>query len=398
MDSANNRPAQASQKFTAPENIAHFFISNAVPIIFLGLSAAAIPLSGFSAGYLIQEMLTRLARNSFLVLSLLIPIMAGMGLNFGMVLGAMAGQIGLILVTDWSVVGIPGMILAAIISMPIAALLGLICGKLLNMAKGREMVTSYILGFFINGVYQFVVLYLFGVNGILNIPFINKPLRIPITNPQLVLSRGYGIRNAINLTGIRRVLDNALPASPRFDFGAGPFTINIPIGTFVLIALFCFFIVWFRRTKLGQDMRAVGQDMAIADSAGIAVERTRVLAIVISTVLAAFGQIIFLQNIGTMNTYNSHEQTGMFSIAALLIGGATVSKASIANVFIGVTLFHLMFVVSPMAGKELIGQAQLGEYFRVFVSYGIIAVSLVLHAWKRMRERERARRGLRGEG
>ncbi|MDR1020443.1 MAG: ABC transporter permease [Synergistaceae bacterium] len=395
MDSAK---AQAGPKFTASENVKHFFVSNAVPIIFLGLSAAAIPLSGFSAGYLVQEMLTRLARNSFLVLSLLIPIMAGMGLNFGMVLGAMAGQIGLILVTDWSVVGIPGMILAAIISMPIAALLGLICGKLLNMAKGREMVTSYILGFFINGVYQFVVLYLFGVNGILSLPFTDKPLRIPITNPQLVLSRGYGIRNAINLTGIRRVLDNALPASLRFDFGSGPFTINIPIGTFILIGLFCFFIIWFRRTKLGQDMRAVGQDMAIADSAGIAVERTRVLAIVISTVLAAFGQIIFLQNIGTMNTYNSHEQTGMFSIAALLIGGATVSKASIANVFIGVTLFHLMFVVSPMAGKELIGQAQLGEYFRVFVSYGIIAVSLVLHAWKRMQERERARRGLRGEG
>jgi simple sugar transport system permease protein len=56
-----------------------------------------------------------------------------------------------------------------------------------------------------------------------------------------------------------------------------------------------------------------------------------------------------------------------------------------------------MFVVSPMAGKELIGQAQLGEYFRVFVSYGIIAVALVLHAWKRYQERERSRRSLRGE-
>ena len=52
----------------------------AVPIVFIGLSAIAIPLSGFSATYLIQEMFTRLARNSFLVLSLLIPILAGMGL------------------------------------------------------------------------------------------------------------------------------------------------------------------------------------------------------------------------------------------------------------------------------------------------------------------------------
>ncbi|MDR3281349.1 MAG: ABC transporter permease [Synergistaceae bacterium] len=375
------------------DNIKHFLISNSVPIIFIALSAFAIPLSGFSYGYLVQEMLTRLARNSFLVLSLLIPIMAGMGLNFGMVLGAMAGQIGLILVTDWSVVGIPGLVLAAIISMPIAAVLGYVCGNVLNRAKGREMVTSYILGFFINGIYQFVVLYLIGIKGMLRIPFTGMDIRIPVTNPQLVLSRGYGIRNAINLTGLRHALDNAF----QFNVPFGSAVIDIPVSTYALIAFFCVFIVWFRRTKLGQDMRAIGQDMAVADSSGIAVERTRIIAIVISTMLAAFGQIIFLQNIGTMNTYNSHDQTGMFSIAALLIGGATVSKASIANVFVGVTLFHLMFVVSPMAGKELIGQAQLGEYFRVFVSYGIIAVALVLHAWKRYQERERSRRGLRGE-
>ena len=86
----------------------------------------------------------------------------------------------------------------------------------------------------------------------------------------------------------------------------------------------------------------------------------------------------------------------MFSIAALLIGGASVSRASIANVFVGVILFHLMFIVAPMVGKNLIGQAQIGEYFRVFVSYGIIAIALVLHAWKRNRDREAARRSLRG--
>ena len=350
--------------------------NNAVPIIFIALSAAAIPISGFSGTYLIQEMLTRLARNSFLVLSLLIPILAGMGLNFGMVLGAMAGQIGMIFVTDWAVVGVPGMILAGLIGTPIAMVLGYICGEVLNRAKGREMVTSYILGFFINGVYQLIVLYCMG-----NI--------IPISNPQLVLSRGYGIRNAINLTGLRHVLDNLIPLKIM--------TVDVPVATIIFIAAFCLFIVWFRRTKLGQDMRALGQDMKVAEEAGIPVERTRIIAILISTVLACFGQIIFLQNIGTMNTYNSHEQAGMFAIAALLIGGASVSRATITNVFVGVTLFHLMFVVSPMAGKELIGQAQLGEYFRVFVSYGIIALALVLHAWKRMRDKAEARRSLRGE-
>ena len=350
--------------------------NNAVPIIFIALSVLAIPISGFSGTYLIQEMLTRLARNSFLVLSLLIPILAGMGLNFGMVLGAMAGQIGLIFVTDWAIAGVPGMMLAALIGMPIAILLGYICGAVLNKAKGREMVTSYILGFFVNGVYQLIVLYTMG-------------RMIPVHNPQLVLSRGYGIRNAINLTGLRHVLDNLIPLKIA--------TIDVPVATFIFIGIFCIFIVWFRRTKLGQDMRALGQDMKVAEEAGIPVERTRIIAIIISTVLACFGQIIFLQNIGTMNTYNSHDQAGMFAIAALLIGGASVSRATITNVFVGVTLFHLMFVVSPMAGKELIGQAQLGEYFRVFVSYGIKALALVLHAWRRMRDRAEARRSLRGE-
>ncbi|MCR4817743.1 MAG: ABC transporter permease [Fretibacterium sp.] len=352
---------------------------NAVPIVFIVISAIAIPLSGFSASYLVQELLVRIGRNSFLILSLLIPIMAGMGLNFGMVLGAMAGQIGLILVSDWSIVGIPGMVLAMMVGTPIAALLGVFCGNVLNRAKGQEMVTGYILGFFINGVYQLVVLYLMG-------------WVIPVTNPVLLLSRGYGIRNAVSLLGIRGILDNLIPVSIPFMGGV----VRVPLATLLVIAVFCVFIVWFRRTKLGQDMRAIGQSQPVSDSSGIAVNRTRIIAIVISTVLACYGQIIYLQNMGTLNTYNSHDQAGMFSIAALLIGGASVSRASIANVFVGVILFHLMFIVAPMAGKNLIGQAQIGEYFRVFVSYGIIAIALVLHAWKRNRDREAARRSLRG--
>ncbi len=353
-----------------------FLIRNAVPIVFLCVSAVAIPISRFSADYLIQEMLIRLSRNSFLVLSLLVPIMAGMGLNFGMVLGAMAGQLGLIFVSDWNVVGLNGMVLAAIVATPLAIVFGWICGVVLNKARGREMVTSYILGFFMNGVYQLTVLYGFGSI-------------VPITNSKLVLSRGYGIRNTINLDNIRRCLDDLV----RCEI----FGIQIPVATFVVIGLFCLFIVWFRKTKLGQDMRATGQDMAVADSAGIPVLRTRVISIVISTVLASYGQIIFLQNVGTMNTYNSHEQAGVFAIASLLVGGASVTRASILNVFVGVVLFHLMFVVSPMAGKYLTGDAQIGEFFRVFVSYGIISLALVLHAWRRHADREMARAQFRGQ-
>lgn len=358
------------------EAITHVFISNAVPIMFIVLIAFAIPLSRFSPNYLIGEMVTRLGRDSFLVLSLLLPIMAGMGLNFGMVLGAMSGQIGIILVTNWGITGVGGIFLAMAVATPLAILMGWIAGIVLNRAKGREMVTSLILGYFINGVYQLVVLYIMGKI-------------IPISNSAIVLSRGYGIRNAIDLKGMRQALDRLIPL--KID------GITIPVATFMFIALLCLFIWWFAKTKLGHDMRAVGQNMAVAEDSGIKVERTRIIAIILSTVLACYGQVIFLQNIGTLNTYNSHDQTATFAVAALLIGGASVARASIPNVFVGVILFHLMFVVSPMAGKALMGSAMIGEYFRVFVSYGIIAVSIVLYAWKRYKDKERARRSLRGE-
>lgn len=342
-----------------------FVLNNLVPILFIVICALAIPVSGYSATYLLSEIVTRISRNGFLVISLLVPILAGMGLNFGMTLGAMAGQIGLILVADWNIVGIPAMVLAAIISTPISVILGYFCGQILNMAKGREMVTSYIIGFFMNGVYQLVVLYLMGS-------------LIPVISTSLVLPRGYGIRNTVNLIGMRKSLDNLIPLRL--------FGISIPVATFIVIALFCLIYLWFKKTKLGQDMRAVGQDLEVARAAGIKVEKTRIIAIVISTVFAGYGMIIYLQNIGTLNTYNSHTQIGMFSIAAILVGGASVERANIRNVFLGIILFHLMFVVAPMAGKNIIGQAQLGEYFRVFVSYGVITISLVLYEVRKRRE------------
>lgn len=342
---------------------------NSVPLMFVIICAICIPISGFSPSYLINEIVTRIGRNTFLILCLLIPIIAGMGLNFGMTLGAMAGEIGLILVSDWQIWGIPGMILAMIISIPISVLLGTFCGKILNMAKGREMVTSYIISYFINGVYQLVVLYMMGKI-------------IPIKHFSIKLPRGYGIRNTVSLLNMRQHLDNLLAINIM--------GVKIPVLTFIIIALLCVFITWFKKTKLGQDMRAVGQDMQVAKDAGIDVERTRIISIVMSTVMAGFGMIIYLQNMGNISTYSSHSQIGMFCIAALLVGGASVDKASIGNVFLGVTLFHLMFIVAPAAGAHITGDSMIGEYFRVFVSYGVITVALTMYETKKRKMKSRA--------
>ncbi len=340
-----------------------------VPIMFVIICAICAPISGLSPSYLVNEIVTRMGRNAFLILSLLIPIMAGMGLNFSMTLGAMAGEIGLILVSDWQIVGIPGMVLAMIISVPISALLGLFCGKVLNMAKGREMITSYIISFFINGIYQLIVLYLMG------------PV-IPIKHANIKLPRGYGVRNTVSLLSMRQKLDNLIPLTIS--------GVKIPVATFIIIFILCLVIVWFRKTKLGQDMRAVGQDMEVAKDAGIDVEGTRMISMVLSTVFAGVGMIIYLQNMGNIATYSSHSQIGMFCIAALLVGGASVDKASIGNVFLGIILFHTMFIVAPKAGTVITGDSMIGEYFRVFVSYAVITLALIMYETNKRKNKSKA--------
>lgn len=342
-----------------------------VPIIFLILCIVGFFFTGLPASFLINEMIIRLARNSILVLSLVIPVITGMGLNFGIVLGAIAGQIGLIIITNYHISGGIGLFMAIIISTPFAILFGYLVGKILNKAKGKEMITSMILGFFANGVYQLVFLIFAGS-------------LIPIKNKSLLLSTGVGLKNTVDLAAIRGSLDKAIPFD-KINLGFFQWLSKYPIATLLFTLVIFLIVSYFLKTKLGQEMRAVGQDMHIAEVSGINVDRTRIIAIILSTILAAWGQIVFLQNIGTMNTYASHEQVGLFAVASLLVGGATVDKASWKEVIIGTFLFHFLFIISPLAGQNLMNNAQIGEYFRVFVAYGVIGVALLLHAWEKQK-------------
>lgn len=344
----------------------------AVPLLFAVLCVFGALVAHLTPGYLLREVLSRFGRNSVLVLALLIPILAGLGLNFGIVIGAMAGQIAAILVTYWGLRGITGFAVAALLAAPLATLFGIGTGMLFNRAKGREMVTGLIAGFFANGVYQLV--FLFAIGSL-----------IPFHAPSMLLPQGYGLQNTVDLVGIQYALDDLI----KFRFVLEGAPVRVPVATFLVVGLFCAFNLFFQRTKLGQELRAMGQDAHVAATAGINVDRNRIIATALSTVLAAWGQLVFLQNIGTLNTYSSHEQVGMFAIAALLVSGATISRATVPQALIGTLLFHTLFVVSPLAGKALAGDAQIGEYFRVFVAYAVITVALVLHAWQQVR-RDRA--------
>ena len=473
------------------KKISDFLFKNKVVILFLLLCVGATAASKQPLTFVIPELFTRIARNAFIVLALIIPVITGLGLNFGIVVGAMAAQIALFLTTYWGFTGVGGFFITVALATPIALVFGFLVGKLFNLVKGNEMIAGLILGYFADGIYQLIFLFVFG--GV-----------IAMNNPTLMIATGVGVKNTIDLkdtvkyaldtipmltvleigfylviagllfTTIHKRIkkqavnwkDTALKAAaavfvyaltfigPVEQFlssdrllllsavelgclsvvlwqlfqivrhkmtkhtGAGSFgkrdtfdirralvfivlagavygltyipalfnvliAVQLPVMTYICIGALCVFNNLLMRTRLGQNMRAVGQNRAVANSAGIDVDKTRIIAMLFSTVLASWGQLIYLQNIGTMSTYGAHTQVGQSAIAALLVGGASVQKATNKNALLGIVLFHTLFIVSPLAGKELFGDPVIGEYFRVFVSYGVIAMALAMHAWKK---------------
>ena len=393
---------------------------NAVTILFVVLCILSILCSGQSLSYVALELFGRITRNAFLVLALIIPIVAGMGINFAVTIGAMAAQIAALWVTEWQIPGIGGFLTAAAISVPLAAFFGFLIGKLLNKMKGQEMIGGMILGYFANGLYQLLFLFIFG-----NL--------IPLKTDGLVIKGSTGVANTIELRAFKQALDGLW----RCDFTTALYicaavvivlsllsmvlhreqkknktiitlvatvavvaayhipaikaifgTIRIPMVTYIVIALLCLFNVAIMRTRLGQQFRAVGQNMTVANASGINVDKVRVIAIVISTVLAAWGQLIFVQNFGVFQTYGAHEQVGLYAGAAILVGGASIVRATNAQAILGCILFHTLFIVAPAAGNTLFGDAGIGEYFRVFISYGVIALALVLHGLRSMKSKK----------
>ena len=63
----------STKQQNAGKTALNFLRNNTVPLMFIIICAVCIPLSGFSPAYLVNEIVTRLGRNAFLILSLLIP-------------------------------------------------------------------------------------------------------------------------------------------------------------------------------------------------------------------------------------------------------------------------------------------------------------------------------------
>ncbi len=401
---------------------------NIVTLIFIAFTIFGFVVSdGVTMNYFLTELSSRFFRNAFLVLSLIIPVVAGLGLNFGIVVGAMAGQIAIAIVRYFDMGGVSGMFLTFLIAFPIAAFSGYLTGILYNKTRGQEMIASLIVGYFANGIYQF--LFLFAVGVIIKVPAdhpmikpdgvgvrmtvdlvkvedgglkyaLDKIMEIPFMWAILIVAAAVlllqvfryvrnknkaaftGQKNATLINSLICVILIGISAHAIVTKSSLMMVRKVPVMIGLFIIALCIFNEKILKTKLGQDFRSVGQSQHIAEVSGINVDRTRIIATIMSTVLAAWGQIMYLQNMGTLNTYGAHTQIGMFSVAALLVGGASTQKANIRHAILGTLLFNSMFIMSPEIGLSLFGNALLGEYFRTFMVYGVIGLALGLHVWR----------------
>jgi simple sugar transport system permease protein len=371
------------------KNDKDYIQENIVPIIFVVGTLIGLFLTKQTPLSIMNELIRSFIGNALLVLALLIPVMAGMGFNFSIGVGAMAGQIGIIMVVNWGLSGFVGLLAAVAFATPLAILFGILAGVVLNKARGYEMIASLFVGYVGNGVYNFVLLYLMGTV-------------IPITS-SLLLAKGSGLINRIDLNHtLGHSIDELLQAPFFFlIIVAGLIllalsiyfmkkdTINynktgvysriilsiaviiisalimyidvlpkgisalkdvkFPLITGLLIGLLAVFHLLITRTKMGQAFLEVGLKQKNSNYSESHVSKVRISAIIFSTVLASWGQIIFLQNTGFLSTYSSHMSVGLPTILALIVGGASINKATVKHALLGIILVQSFLIIGKTA-------------------------------------------------
>jgi simple sugar transport system permease protein len=320
--------------------------------VFLLALFLACPVVGVNYQFAITDVIGRFGMNLVLILSLVPMIQAGCGLNFGIPLGIVSGAFGTVCSIELNATGFMGLITAIAIGCTFAAVIGLIYGYILNRIKGDEMIISTYIGmafiaFMCLGWIKFlpfknpILLYGFGGNGM---------------KPQITLDQNWS-----------KVLDKFL------HFKIGPI-IEFPVGMLLFGALCCFLMWVFFRSKLGTAMTAVGSNPEYAKASGININKVRLISVVMSTVIAALGIIVYYQHYTFVQLYTTPLNLTLPTIAAVLIGGAALRKASIKNVFIGALLFQGIVTVGPMVAGEAFGD--IAEALRMVISNGMILYAL----------------------
>lgn len=306
---------------------------------------------GLSLPSQLSNTLVRLGMNGVLVLAMLPGIQCGISLNLGLPIGIIGGLIGGLLCIEFGMSGFTGLFFAIAVGLVIAAVTGWLYGLLLNRLKGSEMsVTTYV-GF--------------SVVSLMCIAWLVLPFKSPIMKWPL----GNGLRTTIGLqTSYRHVLNDFLS----FEI----FGITIPTGLLLFFALCCLLVWLFMRSKTGIAMSAAGANPRFAAATGINVDRMRIIGTTLSTMLAAVGIIVYGQSYGFMQLYQAPRQMGFLAASAILIGGATTSRAKISHVVIGTFLFQGVLTLGMPVANALVPQSTISETLRILISNGIILYAL----------------------
>jgi len=326
-----------------------------VPRLIIGLFFVLLCLLalilGLSLPTQLGNTLVRLGMNGVLVLSMLPGIQCGISLNLGMPIGIIGGLIGGLLCIELGFSGIFGFLFACVVGIAISAVTGVLYGMLLNRLKGDEMgVTTYV---------GFSIVSLMCI-GWLVLPFKSPVMKWPL---------GPGLRTTIGLqSAYKHVLNNFLS----FEV----FGITIPTGLLLFFALCCYLMWLFLRSKTGIAMSAVGANPRFAAATGIDVDKMRILGTTLSTMIAAVGIIVYGQSYGFMQLYQAPRQMGFLAASAILLGGASTSRAKISHVVIGTFLFQGVLTLGMPVANALIPGSTISETLRILISNGIILYAL----------------------
>lgn len=309
------------------------------------------PFAGVNVATGLSDTLNRFGMNAVLVLAMVPMIHSGCGLNFGLPLGIISGLLGATISLQMNFSGGLSFIMAILFSTPFAIVLGWGYGVLLNRVKGGEMMIATYVGF--SSVAFMCMMWLL----------------LPFDNPTMVWGyAGQGLRTTISLEGYYSHILNDFLA---LKIGH----LTIPFGMFLFFALLAFLMWAFLRTKTGTAMTAVGSNPAFATASGVNIDRMRMLSVVLSTWLGAVGIIVYQQSFGFIQLYMSPFYMALPAVSAILIGGASVNKATITNVIIGTILFQGILTMTPSVMNSLI-HTDISEVIRIIVSNGMILYAL----------------------
>ena len=318
---------------------------------FLLLLFIAAPFVGADFATQITNTINRFSWNAILVLAMVPMIHSGCGLNFGLPLGIISGLLGATLSIEFGFTGPMSFVMAIVIATPFALILGAGYGWLLNKIKGGEMMIATYVGF--SSVSFMCMMWLL----------------LPYKSPTMVWGfAGKGLRTTISLEGFYdKVLANIL----QINIG----NLSIPTGTLLFFALLAFLMWAFLHTKTGTAMTAVGSNPTFAKAAGVNVDKMRMLSVIMSTWLAAVGILVYEQGFGFIQIYTAPFYMALPAVSAILIGGASVNKASIANVIIGTFLFQGIVTMTPTVMNSMI-HMDMSEVIRIIISNGMILYAL----------------------